>query len=364
MYHYVLRFAAVSLLLSAMMFSASGQDMARKSVFKRITLEHGLPAGKVSVITQTRDGVMWFGTGAGFCKYDNGAITVYAPESGSSFGNDVRAMYEDRSGTLWIGMFGGGMYRFDRVSGKLTQYKSGGLNTNTLSDDRVLSILEDRDGTMWIGTVNGLNTFDRTNLNFSHIKYDPEVPLSLSENRVWPLAEDRAGNLWIGTLGGGLNKLDKSTGSIRVFRRDGSISNTLAGNSVTALYSDKSGKLWIGLESAGLDEFIHEKDEFDRQREEFRHHLHGMNISSICEDTLGNIVVGTLGSGLKVVDKKTGVVTSFGNDPADQKTLGDNRVRCVFVDDEGILWIGTDTGGVNVVIQEEVKTTKRKRKIY
>ncbi len=337
--------------------------MARKSVFKRITLEHGLPASKVNVITQTRDGVMWFGTGAGFCKYENGAITVYAPETASSLGNDVRAMYEDRSGILWIGMFGGGLYRFDRVSGKLTQYKNSGANTNSLSDDRVMSILEDRDGTLWIGTVNGLNTFDRTNLNFSQIKYDPENPLSLSENRVWPLVEDRTGNLWIGTLGGGLNKLDKSTGNIRLFKRDASISNTLAGNSVTSLYSDKSGRLWIGLENAGLDEFIHEKDEFDRQREEFKHHLHGMNVSAICEDTLGNIVVGTMGSGLKVVDRKTATVTSYSNDPGDQKTLSDNRLRCVFVDNEGILWIGTDTSGVCVVIQEEVKS-KRPRRIY
>jgi ligand-binding sensor domain-containing protein len=331
--------------------------------FKRISVEHGLPASRVNVITQTRDGVMWFGTREGFCKYQIGGVTVYAPNAGggaSPTGNDVRAMYEDRSGIIWIGLFGGGIYRYDRVSGKLSQYKNDPATSGTLSDNRVLSILEDRAGTLWIGTVNGLNTFDRTNLLFTRFSSDPADSVHLSESRIWPLGEDRNGDLWVGTLGGGLNRIEKVTGAVTAFLHDPATSNSLASNSVVALYTDRSGRLWIGMENGGLDEFVHEKDEFDRMRQEFRHHLHGMNISAVAEDSLGNILVGTLGSGLKILDRQTRVVTSLANDPADPRSLSDNAIRCLFVDRTGVLWVGTDSGGISVISTDEPRKPGRR----
>jgi ligand-binding sensor domain-containing protein len=333
---------------------AASQPAAPELTFKRISLEHGLPASKVNVITQTRDGVMWFGTREGFCKYHNGAVTVFAPNAGEGAtlaGNDVRAIFEDRSGVLWIGLFGGGIYRFDRVSGKLSQYRNDPSMPGSLSDNRVLSILEDRSGTLWIATVNGLNTFDRTNLLFSRLPSEAGDPHSLSETRIWPLYEDRVGNLWIGTLGGGLNRLDKASGAITVFRHD----------SVVALYGDRSGRLWIGLENGGVDEFVHEKDEFDRERQEFRHHLHGVNVSSLAEDSVGNLFVGTHGSGLKILDRTTRVVTTVANDPANARSLSDNTIRCLFVDAAGTLWVGTESAGICVVSQEEPLKPARKK---
>jgi len=355
--------AAAFLILTLALLPDFSVSQTEKPVFKRISLELGLPASRVNAIVQSNDGVIWFGTRNGFCKYENSTITVYqpgSPEGGATPNNDVRAIYEDRSGMLWIGIFGGGIYRFDRVSGKLTQYRHSPTNPNSLSDDRVLSILEDRDGTLWIGTVNGANIFDRNTLNFSHITYDPENPYSLSENRVWPLAEDRTGSIWIGTLGGGLNKLDKSTGTIRVFQHDAS-SSSLANNSVVALLSDRSGVLWIGMENGGLSRFVHERDEFDRQREEFKSYLHGLNVSSITEDTSGNIIAGTLGSGLKIIDRATGNATTIANDPADPKSLSDNNIRCVYVDKAGTLWVGTENGGVCQGVREEPKPRKPRR---
>jgi ligand-binding sensor domain-containing protein len=114
------------------------------------------------------------------------------------------------------------------------------------------------------------------------------------------------------------------------------------------------------MENGGVDEFIHEKDEFDRMRQEFRHHLHGMNVTSIAEDTAGNVLVGTLGSGLKVLDRSTRVVTSIANDPGDPRSLSDNSIRCLFVDRAGVLWVGTDSGGINVISQEEPRKQIRK----
>gem|GEM_PF-5230282 len=339
----------------------------KKLVFKHVTVEQGLPSGRINTIAQTRDGIMWFGTREGMVKYDGGAITVLKPSGTTTtdeIANDTRAIFEDRSGIVWIGTFGGGLFRYDRVSGKLKQFKSELGNANSLSDDRVLSILEDRNGILWIGTVNGLNTFDRTNFVFSVLRHDADNPMSLSESRVWPLAEDREGNLWVGTLGGGINRLEKSTGAIAVYKNEGQAANSLARNNVTALLTSKAGHLWVGMEEGGLDMFVHGKDEYDRQREEFKHFLQGMSVTSIAEDSAGNIVAGTAGSGLKVLNTSTWTVTTtFAHDTQDSKSLAENNIRCLFVDAGRNLWIGTENSGVSVLTQEEIKQ-KKARRVY
>jgi ligand-binding sensor domain-containing protein len=355
------RFLSILLALSIPAVIAAQTPAKPSFGFRRISVEHGLPSSRVNVILQTRDGIIWFGTREGFCKYENGGVTVYAPNAGgATAANDVRAMYEDRAGILWIGLFGGGVYRYDRVSGKLSQYRADPSSPGSLSDNRVLSILEDEGGTLWIGTVNGLNTFDRTNLAFTTIPAVPGDSLALTESRVWPLSEDRQGSLWIGTLGGGLNRLDRATGVVTAFRHDPASPNSIGGNSVVALHHDRSGRLWIGLENGGVDEFIHGLDEFDRPRMEFRHHLHGMNVSCIDEDSVGNILVGTIESGLKIIDRNTRVVTSLAHDPSDPRSIGDNAIRCMLVDRKGVLWLGTDTAGVSVVAPEEPRRPARK----
>jgi ligand-binding sensor domain-containing protein len=307
---------------------------------------------------QDIDGMMWFGTKDGFCKYDAGQITVYQPNTPgptSIASNDVRAMCEDKfdtranrlpgepvtTGTMWIGVFGEGLYKFDKTRGALTQYRHDPGDPASLSDDRVLSIYEDRGGVLWIGTVDGLNSFDKKTGFFAHFRHEPDNPNSLSEDRVWPVCEDRMGSLWIGTVGGGLDRLDKNTGEFRHYRRDVTSPKSLASNTVVCLYRDRAGTMWVGMENGGLDEFVEEMDGFN-------HYLPGESVFSIHEDNYGKLYVGTFGDGLKILDRKTGKFSSVKHDPTYKKSLGDNRVRSTFVDRAGNVWLGTDGGGVNV----------------
>jgi ligand-binding sensor domain-containing protein len=349
-----MRILLILVTAAGLVWTASAQPPA----FRAITTAHGLPSNSVSVITQTRDGVMWFGTKEGLCKYEGGAITLYQPGTAPGAllpSNDVRAIHEDRSGILWIGMFGGGLYRFDRTSGKLAQYVHEAGTNRTLSDNRVLGIHEDRNGVLWISTVNGLNSFERANLFFIRWMSGPEGA-GVSENRTWPLAEDRAGNLWIGTLGGGLNRMDH-TDSFAVFRNIPGVTNSIAGNSVVDILVDRRGMLWLAVENRGLDHFITGKDDFDRERSDFRHFLQGMNVTCVAEDTSGTIIAGTAGSGLKFVDPTSGIATGVAAAPDTPRALNDNDILDVFVDRRGTLWVGTDGGGVNVVTTDD--TPKR-----
>lgn len=349
-----LRFWCVLALSTGVLYA---QQPAPEMVFKRITKEVGLPSSKVSVITQTRDGFMWLGTRDGYCRYDsNRAILAFQPAGGvASPNDDVRAICEDRLGNFWLGTFGGGMFWFDRVDRKLTQYKHDPRNINTISDDRVLSIIEDRNGTLWIATVNGLNSFDRNTASFTRYYHSDETPGSLSENRVWPLLETRTGEIWVGTIGGGINRFNPSTGTFTHFLED-------KFRNITSFYQDRSGTIWIGTENHGMLEYGRTIDEFERVKETMNQHLQGETVYAIAEGPQGEIYAGTANGGVKVLDNKTGIVTTIAHDPSNPHSLSENNIRALYVDRAGMLWVGTESGGACASIKEELRRPRRVRK--
>jgi len=68
---------------------------------------------------------MWFGTKNGLVRYDGYEMKVYQPDPGDSLsikGSFIETIYEDRSGTLWIGTRQDGLNRFDRVTETFTRF--------------------------------------------------------------------------------------------------------------------------------------------------------------------------------------------------------------------------------------------------
>jgi signal transduction histidine kinase len=68
----------------------------------------------------------------------------------------VNSIYEDRSGMLWIGTYGGGLNKFDREQEKFTYY----TENDGLPNSVIYGILEDDHGNFWLSTNNGLSKFN------------------------------------------------------------------------------------------------------------------------------------------------------------------------------------------------------------
>ncbi len=109
--------------------------------------------------------------------------------------NNVRAIYEDREGTLWIGTgvpwdpqdLEGGLNKFDRSKGTFTRYLHDPTNANSLVSNKVRAIFEDSKGNFWVGTdKDGLHTLDRKTGKFTRYSYDPKHPEKLSRPPVNP----------------------------------------------------------------------------------------------------------------------------------------------------------------------------------
>ena len=73
----------------------------------------------------------------------------------------VAALQQDQAGALWVGTYGGGLYRLDPARGTFTAYRHDPANPQSLSHDTIADLHMDRSGALWVATNGGgLNRFD------------------------------------------------------------------------------------------------------------------------------------------------------------------------------------------------------------
>ena len=310
---------------------------------------------RVSVIYEDREGILWVGTiGGGLNRFhrDTGTFTVYRhdPADPGSLGNNrINAIYEDRGGTLWIGTGGGGLNTFDREKETFNRFRKDFRDPASLAHDEVLSIYEDRSNVLWVGTWSGLSKLDREKKKFSHFKHNPFDPRSLYNNEVRAIYEDREGTLWVGLDKGGLNRLDRETGDWKRYTANAVNPSSLSDDNISSILEDSRGALWVGTDGGGLNKM-------DRRTGRFTHYLsrdgdtaslsHN-SIQVLAEDRQEVLWIGTSGGGLNrfIRGEERFVRYRFKRD--DPHSLSSDLVMSILEDHRGRLWIGTDGGGLN-----------------
>jgi two-component system sensor histidine kinase ChiS len=319
-----------------------------------------------SVISLYEDnaGVMWVGTqGGGLNRYDKetGIFTrfIHNPNDPRSLSHITAfGILEDKSGVLWIGTNGGGLNKL--VPGKsvdstptFIRYIHNPQDKTSLSSDTIGPIYEDKSGTIWIGTEGGLDKLipgnsEGSSPSFVHFKHSPNDPTSLSGNQIMSIFEDHTGVLWIGTVLDGLNKLVLLEGEKRFpafirYLHNPKNSTSISSNNILSIFEDDSRNLWIGTAGGGLNKF-------DRATEEFTHSkfdpddsrsLAGNWVYDMCQDNSGVLWFGTIPGGPNKFDPMKPQFNQYKHDAGDPKSLSGNRIFSMYEDRSGNLWIGT-----------------------
>ncbi len=305
-------------------------------------------------IYEDHTGVFWIATSNGLDKFDSRTeqFVHYRHEEknpNSLSHNDVRAVYEDHTGTLWIGTYGGGLNQLDRNTGKFKHYQSDENNPNSLSNNKIYwdtSIYEDSTGSLWIGTDGGgLNKFNRETKSFVRYQHDANDPNSLSNNKINCIYEDKAGVLWIGT-NEGFDKFDQKTQTFKHYLSDIAIISI----------HEKAEVLWIGTDGDGLYQFNPDLETYVHYQYDANNPsgLSNNYVNAIYQDNAGALWIATWGGGLNKLSqaKKFGLFQHQNGNP---NSLSGNSVWGIFEDSQGILWIGTEGEGLN---KFDIKTGK------
>jgi diguanylate cyclase (GGDEF)-like protein len=120
----------------------------------------------------------------------------------------------------------------------------------------------------------------------------------------------------------------------------------LSQNSVQAMAQDQTGYIWIGTQE-GLNRYNgYEFTVYDHVATNPQSLSNGW-IWDIFVDRSGVVWIGTDGGGLNRYDAATDTFEHFRHDPNDARSLSSDRVRAIIQDRNGFLWIGTDGGGLN-----------------
>ncbi|MDX2044172.1 MAG: two-component regulator propeller domain-containing protein [Acidobacteriota bacterium] len=212
---------------------SNGLYKLRKSKFKVYGEAEGVPRDDIWCVMESRDGSIWMGLGAGggLARMKDGKVQSWSIKDGLP-DSEVLALYETKSGDLWLGT-GGGLCNFQNGRFNCLSTKNG------LIDDKVTAISETSDGSLWIGTYNGVS-------RYKDGKFDNSWNQSgLGGNLIGDLLVSRDGSVWFAGMPNGLFRIkDQIVTSY----------STTKGmpDQPTAIYEDAAGHFWIGTYQNGL----------------------------------------------------------------------------------------------------------------
>jgi len=280
---------------------------------------------------------VWIGT------YMNG-VNLYT-SSLSGFQNlelgNINTVCADKQGYWWLGTNDKGIIRYDPKTQEQTVYdKAGyGLRSNTM-----VSSLTARDGSVWFGTYEG---------GLIHIKDGHVTNLTatgdttgLNVNNIWTLCEDQWGNIWLGELGGGMQRIDKRTGRMKSIRMSNS---KIPSDYVNKITRTKKG--WLLVAHSRYFSMVNPKTmkilNFDASK-----NIEGLaateqSITGM-EDSRGLLWQGST-SGALIWDMKANHAYLLNM----KKGLFGSTVSSIMEDKNHTMWLVTDHGVSNVIVQQQ-----------
>lgn len=194
--------------------------------------ESSLSTQIASAVCIDKQGLLWIGTDGGGINVlkDGQRIATYTEESGHLSGNSVQTALCDQKGNLWFGIFNGGIMYYNMQTKSFQQ-----IFPEKESTQDVRSLFEDNNGTIWVGTSNGVFQIDRESK-----KILQHMNANAPDNLVRSVIKDKKGQIWVGSFGRGIFLYASNGKRLKEF-------NTylnFPSNTINQIFEDSKGCIW------------------------------------------------------------------------------------------------------------------------
>jgi len=276
----------------------------------------------------------------------------------------VCSLFIDKSGILWCGATGYGIYYlnpysssfhtitqgFHFVKGKykfqdleIYAYDRSKTHYNSISFQSVRGIYATNDY-IWAGGYKGFDRIDRQTGNITNICMEI-IPYTIS-----PDPDEPSKYLWIGeeAMGNPLKRLNIKTNKLEKTKLNCSY--------ILSIYADKNHILWIGtsdqlikyntLTGSNIRYWNIPGDPYS---------LQSGAIKTITRDKAGKLWIGSDIDGVSMLDEKTGRFIHYRHQPNNNNSLTKNAILYIAADNANNLWIGTNGGGINKLDNQRQK---------
>lgn len=333
---------AIILLMGVMLYyDLPGLAQDYSIHFKHLTSRDGLSHNRVASIFRDEMGFMWFGTLSGLNRYNGYEFKTFYHDPESTVGLPSNSIYWMEQGPMhqiWIGTETG-VAAFDVIQDRFVDISD---LIAPLGDHGIMMIKTDSLGQIWAIVENyGLRLLGDQGV--------AQLMQPVTSRSYYAPRADLTGFLLDGSdllllhANGDLVRMDRATWQIR----DRRILKVPAyPNLQLKLHKDRDGGLWVWsmTKSIGLLHFTGDALEarhYDAQE------LGADVISAVTEDQAGNIIIAVDHGGIKVVERATGIWHTYMNDPTNASSLSHNSAIQAYRADDGMIWIGTNKGGVS-----------------
>jgi len=356
------------LLLLAMVIRADGIR------FQHISSQKGLPHQQVEAIAQDGNGYIWFGTRNGLARYDGYGMRTFFHDYGNPHSlrhNFIKDLFIDSKHRLWIGTEEGiSRYRCttndfvnydypDRQIPCITETTSGriiaaGADVYVYDEenDRFnaipsigegfnLAVASDKKGRVFVATNNSIYYYDKDMKRIEHLPAEYYDFLTGADG-ICPMLFDAYDRLWVGRNGKGVEVIDLKTKQMRVYEPQ-----MLSNGTVRVIREDALHNIWLGTEQGVT--IIRQNGQIDIIRQDLvnKDLLSDNAIYDILFDFDNNAWIGTYFGGVDLLLQNNHTFQWI-VPGKEQFNLSGKVARMMAEVGQGIIWIATEDGGLNI----------------
>lgn len=290
-------------------------------------------------ILEMNDSTLWIGSDMGGVSIlDLRNLTFKNPEQlqfvnmEATFGDsksisspNVRAIFQDSFGNIWIGNYSTGLDFVNHTQPAFKIYPYKNLNPSISKSKPIWSLYEDDDGIVWVGGINNVISIKDGNVLRT---YDLSRFISSALSHVTAIHKYK-GKLLLGIYDGGALSLDVSSGSVTRIM-PASMSH------VNSFCETPDGKLLVGAKDG-----LYQYDGNDYEKlQKVSSHFFNLTPNGIVYDDQGKLWIGSYGLGVYVFDSNMNPVRHLESSSG----FVSNAINQIFKDSQGGLWIAGQDG--------------------